>query len=71
MHQSLVVYQLPGMDDQQIIANIMKLYEDQGRTVSAIVEVDDEGLVIAPLYACPGFLEECRQYMIKMFQGRN
>lgn len=68
MHQSLALYQPPGMNDEDMVAAIKQGFEEQRRTVSAIVEVDDNGYMTAPLYACPSFLEECREYMIKMFQ---
>lgn len=71
MHQSLALYQPPDMSDEEMIAAITQCFEEQRRTVSAIVEVDDKGYMTAPLYACPGFLEECREYMIKMFQKGN
>ena len=68
MHQSLALYHPPGMNDEDMVAAIKQGFEEQRRTVSAIVEVDDNGYMTAPLYACPSFLEECREYMIKMFQ---
>ena len=71
MHQSLMLCQPPEMDDTQMVNSIKRYFEDQGRTVSSIVDVDDNGCMIAPLYTCPGFLEECRQDAEKLFREHN
>ena len=71
MNRSHVLYQPSGIDDKQMIAMVMEAYKERGCTVSAIIEVDDGLRMIGVHYVRPGFLEECRQDMMKMFQGRD
>ncbi len=71
MHRSLAVYPPDGMDDGQMVSTVKQSFEGQRLVVSSIVEVDSKGRMIAVHYVRPGFLKECRQDMIKMFQGRD
>lgn len=70
MNISLIAYQPAGTGDAQMVADTKRLFEERGCSVSAIIEVDDEFRMIGVHYIRPGFLEECRQDMIKMPQGR-
>ena len=69
MNRSHVLYQPPGVSDGEIVASLMGTYKERGCTVSAIIEVDDSLRMIGVHYVRPGFLEECRQDMMKMSQG--
>ena len=71
LHRSLAVYPPDGMDDGQMVSTVKQSFEGQRLVVSSIVEVDSKGRMIAVHYVRPGFLKECRQDMIKMFQGRD
>lgn len=55
--QDIAVGQAPGMTDERLVKLIQEQYAGMGFTVSAIIEVIEEGTPRA-LYIKPGFLEE-------------
>lgn len=47
------------MDDEDIIAELVRVYMEQNKIISSIVEVNESSQLMGLLYIAPKVLEEC------------
>lgn len=67
---SVAVYQNVGMSDEVMIAELVKVYAQQNKIISSIVEVNQNSQFMGVIYMTPEFLEECMTEALKIFHRK-
>jgi hypothetical protein len=66
MHECTAIYQDCTMNDASLVLDIVDRYREQGKSVSAITEINDQGDFKGVLYANPALVRQwAREGLLK------